>query len=783
MDKYNDEPKQKKKVHLYDTKSNQKKLLVNHNNKNYNNNYGNCKNQTELKKNLKLKTSKSSINSKCHNNGINSSQKSGEIHSDLDPDKKKVLPKNKNLSSLKKKSLELHNDRIKLPVYQYKSTILNHVLKNQVTILVGETGSGKSTQIPQILMEKNKKKICVTQPRRVAAISLAKRVSEEYGCILGEDVGYHVRFSNLTDPQKTHLKYLTDGMILREIMIDPKLSQYSTVIVDEAHERSISTDLFLGILKELIISQSRPDLKIIIMSATLDMDLFSSFFNNASILHIEGKLYPIKKYFLTDVVEDIVDSVIRCVLQINLKEPEGDILCFLPGQSEIDRCHFILKKICSELPKNLPMIVSFPLYASLSLSKQNKVFDKLNKRFRKVVLATNIAETSLTISGIKYVIDSGLRKVKIWKHQLGLSTLLTTVISQNSAIQRAGRAGRESPGKVFCLFSEKTYHDVFPKKQESEILKNEIIYPVLILKKLGIDDLLNWSWIDYPGEESILNALNNLYLLGALNHEGKLTSIGNQIAILPLHPRISVVLIESISRNCLRPVIDIISCISIDNLFINIPESESFDETIIKRQQFCPLGLNYSDLICYKEFFDYFHNLFLKNKTDEMKSWCKELSFNLKGFKNVIKIREQLENYVISAVQMNKNLIDLEKKSLLNKINLQLYHDLHNIDIDDNSETARSALDIEVILLSFLKGFHSNTAVKLSNRTFKTLFNGQAINIHPSSVLFSQNHFDYIMYLEYVYTKKSYARCCSLVKSEWLQEVASKMQSLQENDK
>lgn len=650
---------------------------------------------------------------------------------------------------LSERARELLKVRQNLPIYHHKEKITQFVSKNQVTIIIGETGSGKSTQIPQFLIPENKKAIAVTQPRRVAAASLAARVSEEYGCKLGSEVGYQVRFTNKSN-QRTKLKYLTDGMLLREIMVDRELKKYSTIILDEAHERTILTDLIMGFLKSLIVSGNRKDLKVIVMSATLNAELFSHFFNNAPILYVEGKMYPVTQMYVGDESnEDIVDCVIRSIIKVNMTEPEGDVLCFLAGQEEIDNCVKTLEQLAPQLPREAPLIVALPLYAALSPHQQLKIFEKLPKGRRKIILATNIAETSITVPGVKYVIDSGLRKVKIWKHDLGLSTLLTTPISQASARQRAGRAGRESAGKVFRLYQESEYLNL-PKQQESEIKRNDIILPILTLKKLDIDDLLNWTWLEDPGQELILSALNTLYTLGALNDAGKITSLGYKMSVLPLPPQLSVVLISATELGCLAPVIDIVSCLSVDNLVLNV-SGESRDEINFKRRSYCPKGNSNGDLIALYEFYQTFQSL--------GKEWCQEMMFSYKGFKNVLKIKNQLKEYMLATIKQDDSILDNEKDKQLASLRSQFE------DRDD-------VLDIPAILKSFLKGFITNTAVGMPDRSFRTFNSGQLISIHPSSVLFGKTNLDAIMYIEYVFTTKGYARNCSAIELSWLQEVA-----------
>lgn len=636
--------------------------------------------------------------------------------------------------------------RQKLPIYQHQDRIIETILNNQVTIVIGETGSGKSTQIPQFLIP-HSRSIAVTQPRRVAAASLAARVSDEYGCKLGSEVGYQVRFTNKSS-HKTKLKYLTDGMLLREIMLDRELKKYDVVVLDEAHERTILTDLIMGFLKSLI--KERTDLKVVVMSATLNAELFSKFFA-APILYIEGKMYPVTQLYVEGDTEDIVDCMIRSVIKVNLTEPEGDVLCFLPGQEEIDNCVKTLEELAPQLPREAPLLVPLPLYAALSPNQQLKVFESLPMGRRKIILATNIAETSITVPGVKFVIDSGLRKVKVWKHNLGLSTLLTTPISQASARQRAGRAGRECPGKVYRLYGEDEYLEL-PKQQESEIKRNDIVLPILTLKKLGVDDLLNWTWLEDPGQEAILSALNTLYTLGALNDAGKITSLGVKMSTLPLPPQLSVVLITAAELGCLSAVIDIVSCLSVDNLILNVT-GEARDEINFKRRAYCPKGSTHGDLISLYEFYQSYQSL--------GKEWCEELKFNYKGFKNVDKVKKQLQQYMSDIAK-----IDLKQDSKLD-VNVNVDFDF---DFDSDLQHPKS-LDIPLVLKSFLKGYITNTAVGMPDRSYRTFNSGQLISIHPSSVLFGKP-LDAIMYIEYVFTSKGYARNCSAIDLSWIQEVA-----------
>ncbi|CEP21630.1 DHR2 [Cyberlindnera jadinii] len=635
----------------------------------------------------------------------------------------------------KAKARELLEVRKTLPVYKAKDELLERLANSRVTVLIGETSSGKSTQIPQFLMPLNKKSIAVTQPRRVAAISLATRVAEEVGTTLGDKVGYSVRFDHKAK-YGTKIKYLTDGMILREIMIDSSLSQYSTVIIDEAHERTVLTDLMMGFLKELL--QKRKDLKVIIMSATLDAERFSKFFDNADILFVEGRMFKVEKLYLEKSVDDVVDSTIKTIIQVNNGELEGDILVFLPGQEEIDKCVSLLERLAPELPKEAPLIVPLPLYASLPPADQAKVFLPLKARRRKVILATNIAETSVTVPGVRYVIDTGLRKVKVWRHQLGLSTLLTAPVSKASATQRAGRAGREAEGKTFRLYTEDDFMKL-PAMTEPEIARSNVVSPVLMLKRAGVDDILNWSWLQNPGQDSLISALTQLHELKALDDNGKITELGEQMAILPLEPQLSAILLTAHKSGCLSDAVDIVSCLSVDNLILN-PPSETRDEVNEKRRSLCILGAKYGDLLMLKELLDFYLQF---DNSQERKQWCHDLALSHRGFKNVMRVRNQIRQYMVSLTK-DKHLFDEEKE--------------------------KKPLDIPSVLKAFLSGYVSNTAIGMPDRSYRTTTSGQLISVHPSSLMFGKKN-DAIMYTDFVYTTKGYARNVSAIELSWLQEV------------
>lgn len=357
-------------------------------------------------------------------------------------------------------SLSIERQRQSLPVFRYRNHILYLVEKYKTVVIVGETGCGKSTQIPQYLVEAGwaagGRLVAVTEPRRVAAITVAKRVAEECGSLLGDKVGYAVRFDDRCDPSATRLKYLTDGLLIREMMSDPLLSRYSVVMLDEAHERSLCTDVVIGLLKK--IQRRRPELRIIVTSATLDAEKVRDFFalnesgrvknSDVAILSIEGRTFPVDIFYALDPVPDYVKATVETVMKIHSSEPPGDVLCFLTGQDDIDSVVRALIDESRKLPRDAMRMRVLPMHGGLPASDQLRVFERVSRGTRKVVVATNIAEASVTIDGVVYVVDAGFVKIPAYDSSSGIETLVITSISQASAEQRAGRAGRVRSGKV-----------------------------------------------------------------------------------------------------------------------------------------------------------------------------------------------------------------------------------------------------------------------------------------------------------------------------------------------
>ncbi|KAK1915748.1 DEAH-box ATP-dependent RNA helicase prp43 [Pyrenophora teres f. teres] len=397
--------------------------------------------------------------------------------------------------------------RRELPVHQQRDEFLKLYQESQILVFVGETGSGKTTQIPQFVLfddlpQQNAKMVACTQPRRVAAMSVAQRVAEEMDVELGEEVGYSIRFEDKTGPN-TILKYMTDGMLLREAMNDHNLTRYSTIILDEAHERTLATDILMGLLKEVVLR--RPDLKLIIMSATLDATKFQKYFHNAPLLAVPGRTHPVEVFYTPAPERDYVEAALRTVLQIHATEPEGDILLFLTGEEEIEDACRKINLEAQDLSREGgagPLVV-YPLYGTLPPAQQQKIFNPApppatpgGRPGRKCIVSTNIAETSLTIDGIVYVVDPGFSKQKVYNPRIRVESLLVSPISKASAQQRAGRAGRTRPGKCFRLYTEAAFKKELIEQTYPEILRSNLASTVLELKKLGVDDLVHFDLMD-----------------------------------------------------------------------------------------------------------------------------------------------------------------------------------------------------------------------------------------------------------------------------------------------
>ncbi|RYQ89285.1 hypothetical protein Ahy_B09g096006 isoform D [Arachis hypogaea] len=622
--------------------------------------------------------------------------------------------------------LSIQEQRQSLPIYKLKKELIQAVHDNQVLVVIGETGSGKTTQVTQYLAEAGyttRGKIGCTQPRRVAAMSVAKRVAEEFGCRLGEEVGYAIRFEDCTGPD-TVIKYMTDGMLLREILVDENLSQYSVIMLDEAHERTIHTDVLFGLLKKLV--QRRPELRLIVTSATLDAEKFSGYFFNCNIFTIPGRTFPVEILYTKQPESDYLDAALITVLQIHLTEPEGDILLFLTGQEEIDFACQSLYERMKGLGKNVPELIILPVYSALPSEMQSRIFDPAPPGKRKVVVATNIAEASLTIDGIFYVIDPGFAKQNVYNPKQGLDSLVITPISQASAKQRAGRAGRTGPGKCYRLYTESAYRNEMSPTTIPEIQRINLGMTTLNMKAMGINDLLSFDFMDPPSPQALISAMEQLYSLGALDEEGLLTKLGRKMAEFPLDPPLSKMLLASVDLGCSDEILTIIAMIQTGNIFYRPREKQAQADQ--KRAKFFqPEGDHLTLLAVYEAWK-------AKNFSGP---WCFENFVQSRSLRRAQDVRKQLltimDKYKLDVVSAGKNFTKIRK--------------------------------------AITAGFFFHAARKDPQEGYRTLVENQPVYIHPSSALF-QRQPDWVIYHELVMTTKEYMREVTVIDPKWLVELA-----------
>lgn len=443
---------------------------------------------------------------------------------------------------------------------------------NAVTLVIGETGSGKTTQIAQILLREGLvaegTAVVVTQPRRVAAVSCAKRVAEEMRVVVGQEVGYAVRFEDKTS-QVTRVKYVTDGTLLRELLEDPRLSQYSVVVLDEAHERSLNMDVLFGVLKRLV--GSREDsFRLVITSATLDVGKFSKYFSNCPVFAVPGRTYPVQIAHSTEAPSSYFESSIETVMNIHLNEGPGDILCFLTGQEEIDRaCRRIEETVSAMRGGECQDVQVLPLYAALPPEMQSRVFQSHEESVRRIIVATNIAETSLTVPGIVFVVDPGVVKQVEYDAATGMDSLKVVPISQVQAQQRAGRAGRTQAGKCYRLYTKDALELDMPRELRPEIQRTCLVGTILYLKTLNLKDLdvMTFDFMDAPDLGLIADALRQLYLVGAIDADGKPTEIGCEMSLLPLEPCLARAMVEAKKLDCVVDAATVAAMLSVEKIF------------------------------------------------------------------------------------------------------------------------------------------------------------------------------------------------------------------------
>ncbi|GGM90811.1 ATP-dependent helicase [Lentzea pudingi] len=529
--------------------------------------------------------------------------------------------------ALRRESVPQISYPAELPVSQRKDDIKELIAHNQVVIVAGETGSGKTTQLPKICLELGRGitgQIGHTQPRRIAARTVAERVAEELGTKLGDTIGYKVRFTDQSGDE-TLVKLMTDGILLAEIQTDRELSRYDTIIIDEAHERSLNVDFLLGYLKQLL--PRRPDLKVVITSATIDPQRFSAHFENAPVIEVSGRTYPVEtRYRPLEEDDDQTQGIVNAVHELQAEGP-GDVLVFLSGEREIRDTADALK---AEDLKNTEIL---PLYARLSVGEQHRVFQRHTGR--RVVLATNVAETSLTVPGIKYVVDPGNARISRYSHRLKVQRLPIEPISQASANQRKGRCGRVSEGICIRLYSEDDF-EARPEFTDAEILRTNLASVILQMTNIGLGDVARFPFIDPPDSRNINDGIGLLQELGAINAaEKKLTPTGRKLAALPVDPRLGRMVLEADTTGCLKEVMIIAAALSIQD-----PRERPADQQEAATQSHARFVDKESDFVTFLNLWQYLKEQQKELSGNQFRKRCKA------EFLNYLRVREWQDIYL-----------------------------------------------------------------------------------------------------------------------------------------
>lgn len=640
------------------------------------------------------------------------------------------------------KSKSLSQQRQYLPIFSVRDELLQVVRENQVVVVVGETGSGKTTQLTQYLHEDGYTSngiVGCTQPRRVAAMSVAKRVSEEMETELGNLVGYAIRFEDVTGP-KTVIKYMTDGVLLRETLKDSDLDKYRVVVMDEAHERSLNTDVLFGILKKVV--ARRRDFKLIVTSATLNAQKFSNFFGSVPIFHIPGRTFPVQTLYSKSPCEDYVEAAVKQAMTIHITSAPGDILIFMTGQDEIEATCYALSERMEQLVSSTRQSVSnlliLPIYSQLPADLQAKIFEKPEDGARKCIVATNIAETSLTVDGIFYVIDTGYGKMKVYNPRMGMDALQVFPVSRAAADQRAGRAGRTGPGTCYRLYTESAYQNEMLPQPVPEIQRTNLGNVVLLLKSLKIENLLDFDFMDPPPQDNILNSMYQLWVLGALNNVGALTDLGWKMVEFPLDPPLAKMLLMGEQLECLNEVLTVVSMLSVPSVFFR-PKDRAEESDAAREKFFVPESDHLTLLNVYQQW-----------KANQYRGdWCNDHFLQVKGLRKAREVRSQLLD-------------------ILKTLKIPL---------------TSCGPDWDIIRKAICSAYFHNAARLKGVGEYVNCRNGMPCHLHPSSALYGLGYTpDYVVYHELILTTKEYMQCATSVEPQWLAELGPMFFSVKDSD-
>ncbi|MCX7165599.1 MAG: ATP-dependent RNA helicase HrpA [Rhodocyclales bacterium] len=614
-----------------------------------------------------------------------------------------------------------------LPVNVRRAEIGAAILKHQVVVICGETGSGKTTQLPKICLEIGRGLnglIGHTQPRRIAARATATRISQELKSELGRHVGFKIRFTDKVTPS-SYIKLMTDGILLAETQTDPLLRQYDTILIDEAHERSLNIDFLLGYLKQLM--PKRPDLKVIVTSATLDAERFSRHFNGAPVIEVSGRLYPIETRYrpwqekkegdLNDAIVDAVDEAHRA--------GPGDVLVFLPGEREIREAAEALRK------HHPPGLEVLPLFARQSVVEQARVF--AGHQGRRVVLATNVAETSLTVPGIRYVVDSGLARVKRYSHRNKVEQLQVEPISRAAASQRAGRCGRVSAGICFKLYDEEDFNQR-PAYTEPEILRSSLAGVILRMKSLHLGDVEDFPFLEAPAPRMIADGYQLLAELGAMDETTKaLTTVGVELAKLPLDPKIGRMILAAREHNCLREVLIIAAALGTQD-----PRDRPQEQAAAADQAHAKWKDEKSEFLSYLKLWTGADQVWKHETSNKQRQWCRQ------NFINWLRLREWRD----------------------------VHAQLHVVCTEHGWKENQFPANFEAIHKALLTGLLGH--IGLISEEDKNYLGARGIRfyIHPGSSLVKKAG-RWIVAAELVETSRLFARCIAKVEPEWLEQVGA----------
>jgi len=611
-----------------------------------------------------------------------------------------------------------------LPVYKQKERILDYLAKNQVIVVESPTGSGKTTQIPIILHEAGYDRnglIGVTQPRRLAAVSVCGFISKQLAKTEPDIVGYKMRFDDTTS-RNSKIKIMTDGILLQEMKLDPLLSQYTVLMVDEAHERSLNIDFVLGLLKRVL--EERPEFKVIISSATLNTQVFSEYFNGCPIVRIDTSTYPVGLVYKPVKNPDNPDEILEAICDITGlvidEKREGDILIFLPGEKLIKDC---INNLLSQSWRR--KIYLLPLYGRLSKDEQDMVFPPAPRGKTKIVVATNIAETSITIDGITTVIDSGLAKLNFYNPRTFTSSLLQKPISKASANQRKGRAGRTQAGTCYRLY-DKNEFETRPLFTQEEIYRTDLSEVVLRMAELGIKDFESFDFISSPGRQGIIGAVESLRLLEALQEDNSLSEIGKLMVAFPLIPRHSRIIVEAILKypEVLQDVVIGTSFLSCDSPYL-LPQGEEVQARKAHHSFQDPSG----DFVSYLKLFKAY------TESPQKTKFCERYYLDDSAMAEIANVTQQL-GMIVSDLQ---------------------------IPLSDHHDTSQ-------YLKAIAKGLIQFVCIRNGKSSYRSLTT-EKVEIHPGSVMFRQTP-RYIVAGEIVKTSRLFARSVSELKKDWLKDIS-----------